>query len=765
MYNHKMNYSSPMRCGCDCGHLHASNAEINSDNAPISALFGPGEASLLITDLEWGDGNGTGSHVTFSFPETTPSYYPRGYEEYDGFQSFLPNMQNAARSAFTLLETFTNLTFSEESGSAGDITFGQAVLTPDAVAWAYYPDQGDVGGDVWMNTQYAHINEDVSLGGEGYRILLHEIGHALGLDHTFEVGITGFTDTEQYSVMSYDDTPWGGVSAQSYMLYDIAALQQIYGANTDYNAGRNIYKLDADAAYTIWDGGGIDMLDGRHLSSDLTLRLTAGEFSSANAGITDHFAIAYGTTIENAYGGTGDDLIIGNDVANRLQGGAGDDTLLGAGGDDILVGEAGADNLDGEAGNDRLYGGDGDDTLAGGTGNDLLLGNDDSDTLYGDNGDDHLYGGKGDDTIYGGDDNDRLFGETGVDILYGEAGNDRLYAAHGNDTLYGDDGDDLIYGQQDNDTLHGGAGNDRLYGGSGDNTLNGDAGNDLLVGDSGIDILNGGDGVDRLFGRAGDDVLHGNNHNDLLIAQDGDDVLYGDDGLDRLYGGNDNDTLYGGADNDLLLGQNGNDTLYGEDGDDRLYAGSGQDMLYGGADNDTLYGGDGIDTISGGTGNDRMNGYDGNDILSGNEGNDVLVGGNNNDVLRGGSGNDTLYGGADDDILIGGSGIDKLSGDAGIDVIGFSADEDSVDHIYNFDIAQDAINITDVLSGYDSATDDIADFVSVVHTGTRFEIEVDRDGGGDNFNTIAKVYTDIDNAISAQDLLDSNVLITTQTLI
>lgn len=67
------------------------------------------------------------------------------------------------------------------------------------------------------------------------------------------------------------------------------------------------------------------------------------------------FAIAYNTTIENAVGGQGRDLIVGNDVANRIDGQAGDDVL------------------DGGLGNDTLVGGLGNDTLIGGDGEDLFM--------------------------------------------------------------------------------------------------------------------------------------------------------------------------------------------------------------------------------------------------------------------------------------------------------------------------------------------------------------------------------------------------------
>ncbi|GAA3114287.1 hypothetical protein GCM10010466_01740 [Planomonospora alba] len=76
--------------------------------------------------------------------------------------------------------------------------------------------------------------------------------------------------------------------------------------------------------------------------------------------------------VENVRGGAAGDTVIGNDRANEIRGGRGDDTLDGGGGDDTLNGEAGKDVLAGEGGGDLLLGLDGaaGDDLDGGAGND-----------------------------------------------------------------------------------------------------------------------------------------------------------------------------------------------------------------------------------------------------------------------------------------------------------------------------------------------------------------------------------------------------------
>ncbi|MFJ4193813.1 M10 family metallopeptidase C-terminal domain-containing protein, partial [Pseudomonas sp. NPDC089534] len=72
------------------------------------------------------------------------------------------------------------------------------------------------------------------------------------------------------------------------------------------------------------------------------INLNEASFSDVG-GLVGNVSIAKGVTIENAIGGSGNDLLIGNSVSNELKGGAGNDILYGAGGADKLWGGAGSD--------------------------------------------------------------------------------------------------------------------------------------------------------------------------------------------------------------------------------------------------------------------------------------------------------------------------------------------------------------------------------------------------------------------------------------
>lgn len=177
-------------------------------------------------------------------------------------------------------------------------------------------------------------------------------------------------------------------------------------------------------------------------------------------------------------------------------------------GDDILIGTEDDDDLNGMGGNDDIGGMDGDDVLLGGNGSDGITGGEGDDELGGGNGSDSLNGGAGDDAINGGNGSDSLEG--------GQDGDDVLKGGNGSDDLRGGAGDD---------ELSGGNGSDRLNGGSGDDMLKGGNGSDNLKGGDGDDVLKGGNGNDRLSGGLGDDLLKGGNGADVFVFTAGSDTI------------------------------------------------------------------------------------------------------------------------------------------------------------------------------------------------------------------------------------------------
>ncbi len=232
--------------------------------------------------------------------------------------------------------------------------------------------------------------DQVSLdkGGFAYATLLRYFAqaHGLAIPHTNEggsevmLGVTSPTNSYGlynlnqgvFTIMSFNDAwdfhpdgpspftiagignGWSGTLGA----FDIAVLQQRYGVHANA-AGDTVYSIPAvqqSGVYyqTIWDTGGTDIIiyDG---TGRATIDLTAAtlDYSPTGGGVVSFvdqipgtagvdgifggFTIANGVVIENATGGSGNDMLLGNSANNRLDGRGGDDRLTGRGGNDTFV--------------------------------------------------------------------------------------------------------------------------------------------------------------------------------------------------------------------------------------------------------------------------------------------------------------------------------------------------------------------------------------------------------------------------------------------
>jgi hypothetical protein len=307
--------------------------------------------------------------VTYGFP----SAYPAGYGvETNGFTPFNAAQQAAAERALQLWSDVANITFVRAPNeNTAQIRFGYS-STMDGYAYAYFPSSSDYGGDIWFNSTYSNLTTgSQTLGNYGFLTFLHEIGHAIGLPHpgsynggspTYDADGAYTQDTHQYTVMSYFDARntggnYNGAFPVTPMLHDIAAIQRIYGTNTttrsgnttygfNNNTGQSVYDFSQNnrPVFAIWDTGGTDTIDASGFSQSQRIDLRAGEYSNVG-GLTGNITIAYNSVVENAIGGAGFDVLIGNTAANTLTGGGGDDELNGGQGNDTLDGGAGSDTI------------------------------------------------------------------------------------------------------------------------------------------------------------------------------------------------------------------------------------------------------------------------------------------------------------------------------------------------------------------------------------------------------------------------------------
>jgi len=429
--------------------------------------------------------------ISYAFRASEPSNMPTGTTGFSRFNDAQIRQAEKALQAWTdvsgiqFLRVGSGETDETAYSDSAVMLFANYASGPKgAAAFAYYPGSLDFSarsGDVWIASSFSY-NQQPAASNYGGLVLVHEIGHALGLAHpsTYDVSAetptyandaSYFEDSRQYTVMSY----FGGFNTGAFLpgysavplLDDIAAMQAEYGPNMSTRTGDTVYGFNSNSGrswfeavsatsimqWAVWDAGGRDTFDFSGYPDSQVIDLRPGFFSDVG-GYRGNVAIARGTDIEDAIAGVGNDSLTGNNLANRLTSGAGSDTVLGGEGGDTLADTSGSNYLRGDAG---------DDSVSGGTGFDDINGNMGNDTLHGNDGEDWVVGGKDNDLIFGNNAFDIVYGNMGNDTVDGGAGNDWVRGGQGDDSVMGGPGDDWIWGDKGNDTISGGAGADIFH--------------------------------------------------------------------------------------------------------------------------------------------------------------------------------------------------------------------------------------------------------------------------------------------------------------
>ena len=118
---------------------------------------------------------------------------------------------------------------------------------------------------------------------------------------------------------------------------------------------------------------------------------------------------------------------------------------------------------------------------------------------------------------------------------------------------------------------------------------------------------------------------------------------------------------------------------------------------------------------------------DGDDTIYGGSGNDLLFGQGGNDLLIGGLGDDILIGGLGNDTLTGGSDTDNTDG-TGADTFVWSEGSTGTDHITDFNLSKDKLDLSDLLQGENSGS--LGHYLHFTFDGDTTTIEIDANHNG-----------------------------------
>jgi hypothetical protein len=162
-----------------------------------------------------------------------------------GFTSFTESKKQTIRDLFYVLQSQTGLAFAEVAGDAGQIRLG-VKQQASTRGYSFIPDEfkGDArAGDVWIDQETAAVMKP---GQEGYYVLLHELAHALGLQHPLTeadtsgatVLLNAFSSVNNTVMLDVSATTNGGAWPTWFGSFDLQALRYLYGTRA-YASGND----------------------------------------------------------------------------------------------------------------------------------------------------------------------------------------------------------------------------------------------------------------------------------------------------------------------------------------------------------------------------------------------------------------------------------------------------------------------------------------------------------------------------------------------
>jgi Ca2+-binding RTX toxin-like protein len=549
-------------------------------------------------------------------------------------------------------------------------------------------------GNGGNNTLIASTGADYMYGGSGNNTFSFSTG--FNNDYVYATASAGTNTIHLAGIDPADVVLWTDSSGYLHIedtadpSYNITVVAGTTGSGThESTIGDYISSITFDPSYsTTWD-------------------LTSGATLTAS---NDSTAYLYGTpNADTLIAGTGTDFLYGNGGNNTLIAGSGADYMYGGSGNNTFSFSSGFNNdyvtATASAGTNTIH-------LAGIDPADIRLWTDTSGYLHIEDTTNPSYNisvaagttgsGTHESTV------DTYIQQITFDSAYSTTWNltTGLTLTASNDSTY------YLYGTSHADTLIAGTGLDFLYGNGGNNTLIASSGPDYMYGGSGNNTFSFSSGFNDDYvyatASAGTNTVHlsGINPDDVRLWTDTSGYLHIEDTTNPSYNIS------------VAAGTTGSGTYESTAGTyvQQITFDSGYSTTW---------------DLTGGI----------TQSLSDSGG--TLYGTGNGDTLNGGTGSDSFYANAGNNIIYGGGGYDSIHLGTGSDTVLFkgATAETGIDTIYNFDAGtkDDKIDIADVISGYDPATDAIANFVQLATSGSDTQLKVDTDGSGTSYTQIATI--------------------------
>ena len=285
--------------------------------------------------------------IYYSFPRQKPSYVEKIADGRE-WQSVTTAVKTATRDVLNEISDIIDIEFIHTEDSAQPFVIAvMANNQGSSVAYSYFPSLVfSEGSDIFLDNDYlspefiAHNKTNYD-----YEIIVHEIGHALGLKHPFaplgnnDYVLPQFEDNSRLTAMTYTEN--ASFFNGELRAFDYLTLVGIYGINPRYNNDDNTYDFSATETAFIIDAGGQDLIDASAHNEDVFLDLR--ENGHSYVGVKHQYisaalqlTISDNSIIENAKTGGGNDWVIGNNSNNHIITADGNDQIYAGEGRDIV---------------------------------------------------------------------------------------------------------------------------------------------------------------------------------------------------------------------------------------------------------------------------------------------------------------------------------------------------------------------------------------------------------------------------------------------